>query len=214
MEKFSIKESLRFAWDKFKMNAELSLGATLLVLAVSFFMGSEKHGNGWGILTLAVMVISLIIRIGYTKIFLRIYDNEAPKFMEIFEEYRTFWKYLGVSILYFLATVGGLLLLIIPGIIWAVRFSFSPLIVVDTKIRPVSAMKESYAITKGSFWKLLLFWICLIAINIVGMIFFGLGLLVTVPISTLATVYVYRELTKARAGVGPRTESVPTISQV
>ena len=205
---------MKLAWDKFKLHAELSLGATLLVLAISFFTGNERHGTSWGIVALAAMVISLIIRIGYTKIFLRIYDGEMPKFMEIFEEYPLFWKYLGVLILCFLTAAGGLLLLIIPGIIWAVRFSLSPLIVVDTKARPVSAMKESYAITKGSFWKLLLFWICLIAINIVGMIFFGLGLLVTVPISTLATVYVYRELTRARAGVGPRTESVPTISQV
>ncbi|MEK7116658.1 MAG: hypothetical protein AAB837_00645 [Patescibacteria group bacterium] len=197
---FSIKESLKFGWEKFKANLEISLLTTLLMVAVGSLTGKEDMVLGW-LFAFALVVFLIIIRIGYTKIFLRIHDGESPKFTEIFQEYKTFWRYLGVSILMSLAVLGGLILLIIPGIIWAVRFSFSPIIVVDTKLGPVASMKESYAITKGSFWHLFFFWIVLALVNLLGLILFGVGLLITVPLTVLATVYVYRELSKAKAGL-------------
>ena len=108
---------------------------------------------------------------------------------------------MGVSILYPLVILGGLILIIIPGIIWAVRFSFSPIIVIDTKSGPVAAMKESYAITKDNFWKLVLFFIVMALINLLGLILFGVGFIVTLPVSTMAYVLVYRKLTEAKAGL-------------
>ncbi len=194
---FSIKESIKYGWHKAKEHLEVALFATLLVLAVSFLIGDKRLG----LVNLLATVFLLIVRIGYTKIFLRIYDSENPKFVDIFQEYKTFWRYLGVCILTMLAVLGGLILIIIPGLIWAVRFSFASIIVVDTKMGVVASMKESYAITKGKFWKLLLFWITIGLFNLLGLIFFGVGLLVTVPVSTLASIYVYRELSKARAGL-------------
>jgi uncharacterized membrane protein len=100
-----------------------------------------------------------------------------------------------------LTIIGGLILLIIPGIFWAVRFSFSPIVVIDTKLGPVASMKESWAITKGQFWKILGFWVVIGLFNLAGLIVFGIGLLVTVPVSTLASIYVYRELSRIKAGL-------------
>lgn len=208
---FSIKESLKYGWEKFKAHKELSLLTTLLLMALSFINGGEDMDIGTFFLTLAVIVLTIIVRISYTKIFLRIYDGETPKFSDIFQEYATFWKYIGVSILTGLACIGGLILLIVPGIIWAVRFSFSPIIVVDTKSGPIVAMKESYAITKGLFWKLLGFWLVIGLVNIAGFFAIGVGLLISVPVSTLATVYVYRILSAKNASlvVEPTEGSMP-----
>lgn len=197
---FSIKSALRYAWDKFKANTQLSLAWTLILLALGSMPGSKKGPEGI-FFAIAVTILMLIIRIGYTKVFLRIYDNETPKFTDIFKEYRYFWSYLGVSALVPLAVLGGLILLIVPGIIWAVRFSLAPIIVLDTKVGPVAAMKESYAITRGIFWQMLLFWIVICLVNLAGFVALVVGLLVSVPVSTLATIYVYRELTKSRASI-------------
>jgi uncharacterized membrane protein len=190
---FSIKESLKYGWQKSKEHLELVLFSTLLILATGSLteLGQNSgfgHKGGLSFFGFIVMIFLIIIRIGYTKIFLKIHDGQVPKFVEIFQEYKTFWRYLGVSILVPLAVLGGLILLIIPGLIWAVRFSFAPIIVIDDKIGPIASMKESYAITKGSFWKILGFWFVIILVNILGFVFFGIGLLVSVPVSMFASV--------------------------
>lgn len=201
---FSIGESIRYGWNKAKEHVELVLLATLLTLAISALVegiGNNKQNLSTTLLWLLGTLFLIIIKIGYYKIFLRIYDGESPKFADIFKGCEYFWRYLGTSILFSLAVCGGLILLVIPGIFWAVRFSFSPIIVVDTKTTPIAAMKESYAITKNNFWKILLFWMAIILINLIGLMLFGIGLIITIPVSTLASVYVYRELSKMKAGL-------------
>lgn len=203
---FSIKESIKYGWNKAKEHMELALFATLLILAVGSLagmgdVGGENYNPGLSLLGFIALIFSIIIRIGYTKIFLRIYDGETPKFSDMFQEYKMFWKYLGTSILMPLAILGGLILLIVPGIIWAIRFSLAPIIVIDVRTGPIASMKESYAITRGNFWKLLGYWLVIGLFNLVGLILFGIGLIITIPVSTLASIYVYRELSKAKAGL-------------
>lgn len=200
---FSISESIKYGWAKMKENMQLSLFATLLMVATGILTKMDS------LLSLLLIIFMLIVRIGYTKIFLRMNDGEKPKFSEIFDEYALFWKYLGVSILQGLVILGGLILIIIPGILWAVRFSFSPIILIDTKMGPVKAMKESYAITKGSFWHLLGFWLVIIILNIIGMVLVGIGLLFTVPISMFASIQVYRKLSASKAAVAIEPQPLP-----
>jgi len=209
---FSIKESIKYGWEKTKENMELIFLITLFILIIESLTGSfngQEKNLYIQIIGLVSTILMVILKIGYNKILLKIYDGEKTKFGEIFDEYKTFWRYLGVSLLYPLTILAGLFLLIVPGVIWAVRFSFSPIIVVDTKLGPITAMKESYAISKGSYWQLFLFWLVIAIINFVGLIFFGIGLLLTIPISTIAYIKIYRELSQKKAAllqtVSPQT---------
>ncbi len=208
---FSIKSAVKYGWTKFKENLQPNILWTLILLALGS-MPSPKKGISAIFFAIAVTIVMIIVRIGYTKVFLRIYDGEMPKFTDLFKEYRYFWNYLGVSLLVGLAVVGGVIFLIIPGVILAVRLSFAPIIVIDTKIGPVEAIKESYNITKGVFWKMLLFWISIGLLNLAGFVALVVGLLVSIPVSTLATIYVYRELTKAKAGVSTTPLEAPMVT--
>lgn len=208
---FSIKSAVKYGWTKFKENLQSNILWTLILLALGS-MPSPKKGISAIFFAIAVTIVMIIVRIGYTKVFLRIYDGEMPKFADLFKEYRYFWNYLGVSLLVGLAVVGGVIFLIIPGVILAVRLSFAPIIVIDTKIGPVEAIKESYNITKGVFWKMLLFWISIGLLNLAGFVALVVGLLVSIPVSTLATIYVYRELTKAKAGVSTTPLEAPMVT--
>jgi len=202
---FSIKEAVRYGWGKFRANLEISLLTSLFVLALE---AVNQFNHRSIILSIAIIVGAMIIRIGYVKIFLRINDGESPKFVEIFHEYRLFWKYIGMCILYGLAILGGLILLIIPGIYWGIRFSFAPFILVDTKAGPVKSLKESYALTKGKFGKIFLFWLVIGGLNILGFIALGVGVLVSLPVTTFASIYVYRELSKSLAPLTPVSTSI------
>ena len=203
MKIFTIKESLVYGWGKFKENAELSILTTLFVLALGF--ASPEQMRDYGILgllsTILIGVLLIIVEIGYRKIFLRMNDGEKPKFKDIFSEYKLFWKYIGLSILVGLVTFIGFILLIIPGIIFALRYSFATFILVDTRSGIRAAMKESGNITKGSKWKLLGFWIVIGILNIVGIMAFGIGLLISIPVTAFASVYVYRALSRAKAAI-------------
>lgn len=77
--------------------------------------------------------------------------------------------------------------------------------------KPMEAIKESFKITNGQWWNLFVFTLLVIAVNIVGFIALIVGLLVSVPVSMLAMVHVFKKLTGQNTGSAP--VSVPTASQ-
>lgn len=218
---FSIKESVGYGWDKLKQHFWKLVAATACMVGIgmvtSVFSGAmeRNHAAGFGIMLfigmIAVIILSLMIKIGYTKFALAMHDGEVMPVKGIFDAYGVFWKYIGVSILQGLIILGGMILLIVPGIVWAIKYSFAPLIVIDTKAGIKASLKESGNITNGAKWKLLGFYIVLGLINMVGYILLGLGLLASIPLSTLAYIHVYRKLSQKNAAVSaPAEPAVPT----
>ncbi|HVS79393.1 MAG TPA: DUF975 family protein, partial [Candidatus Paceibacterota bacterium] len=212
MKPFSIKESLKKGWELVKAHFGLLIGATLVYLAFSSsgraLAGNNGHIVGWSIpLFLILIVISIIIHIGYYKLYLKLVKGERVSISELFTNYSLFWRYLGGNILAGLVTMVGFILLIVPGIYFAVKYSFTSLLVIDQDLGPVEAFKKSAELTKGIKWYLLLFWLTLIGINIVGVIVFVVGLLVTIPLSYAAYIYVYRAVIDAKGALP--AEEVP-----
>ncbi len=82
----------------------------------------------------------------------------------------------------------GFLFLIIPGIYFAVAYSFSLLFVVFLKMDFWPAMEASRKIISKNFWSFLGFFIILSLINILGILALGLGFLFTIP-ATYCMVY-------------------------
>jgi uncharacterized membrane protein len=82
----------------------------------------------------------------------------------------------------------------LPGIYFAIRFYLFIYFIVDKKAGIIESLKRSWEITKGQAWNLFLFNLVLLAINLLGAICLLIGLLVTIPISELATAFVYRKL--------------------
>ncbi len=88
----------------------------------------------------------------------------------------------------------GLILLIIPGIIWAIQFCFYDYLIVDRGFGPVDALKKSSEITKGVKLDLFVFGMLLGIINLLGFICLVVGLFVTIPTTMVAMAFVYRKL--------------------
>lgn len=203
---FSIKESLNYGWQKVKTNF-WPIVIIMIVAAIPTIVGQilgsimESTSSTLAvilafILLLAVYVVSFVVGIGLMKLMLRIHDGEMPKPKEIFSAYGVFWKYLGVNIIYGLIVFGGFILLIIPGIIWSIKYSFAPLIVIDKKIRPMEAIRESAKLTQGVKPKLLAFGLISALVAFVGYLALFVGSLVSIPVSILAWIHVYRTLQK------------------
>lgn len=146
------------------------------------------------IIDIASWVLQLVIGMGLIRIALRLYGNEKGEFADLFSCFPLFFKYLFSSILYGLIVLGGMILLIIPGIIWAIKFQFFTYFIVDKELGPIEALKRSSAITKGAKWDLFFFGLLLGLINLLGALGLLIGLFVTIPTTMVATAFVYRKL--------------------
>ena len=68
--------------------------------------------------------------------------------------------------------------------------------IVDKDFDVGKAIEESWKITNGHLIELFLFFLLFIGINLLGVIAFGIGLLVSMPVSTIAFTYMYRHIEK------------------
>jgi len=146
------------------------------------------------ILWLLGIIISIVVNIGFIKIALSFCDRIKPTVGTLFDAWDCFWRYAGVSALYGLIVFAGILLLIIPGIIWAVQFCYSFYFVVDKGLGPMEALKASSRTTRGIRLKLFGFGLLCGLINMLGALCLLVGLFVTYPVVLTANALVYRHL--------------------
>jgi uncharacterized membrane protein len=198
--KFSIGDAVSFGWDTMKGNILFFIGVLIVMFvieAVPRAIGDltvEDRPVVAIIFYIAAAVVNMGLSMGFIKILLRFCDSEKPDFSDLFSCFHLVLKYLAAAILYTLIVLGGLILLIVPGVIWAVKFQFFAYFIVERELGPIEALKQSSAITDGAKMDLFLFWLVLVGINIVGVLCCLIGVFATIPITAVALAYVYRAL--------------------
>lgn len=120
----------------------------------------------------------------------------AQKVDNLFHEitWDRIWKTFVWSLLFALIMLGGLLLLIIPWIIFSTRFSFFAYAIVDKWYWPVDALKYSWRITKWHFWEIVWFWLYFCLINMLWFLCLIIGILWTSAMTNMAMARYYRLL--------------------
>ncbi|MBP6948907.1 MAG: hypothetical protein KBC41_03540 [Candidatus Pacebacteria bacterium] len=94
-----------------------------------------------------------------------------------------------------LAILIGTALLIIPGVYVMICFKFYPYVLLENEHMSIlEIIKHTRKLTCCVFWKLFAFLIILLALNILGLLAFGVGLFLTVPVSLFAFAHLYRKL--------------------
>ncbi len=203
MNELSVKDCLRSGWESYKARPGIFVGAMLIIILVSVLaeipgMFAEEGKPGyWAITIVATLfsiAISFLVSLGKTAFMLRAHDSVSSVRISDLWYPHGYVRFAGASVLSGLAIIIGLLLLIVPGIILGIMFSLSLYLVVERELGPVAALKESARLTKGNRWKLFLLGLAIMGINILGFLALVIGLLVTMPLSSLAVVHAYRVL--------------------
>lgn len=198
--------TIRYGWEVTKAN--LSLIVVLVIVAAlatgipsGIAESLERPAPGLAALfRLASSILSIVVGIGALRISLRLHDGQEVALRDLFAvDWSTFWRYAVATFLYSLIVAVGLVLFVIPGIILAVRYLFFGYFVVEKGARPVAALAQSSAATEGVRWDLFVFVLVLLLLNILGALLLLIGLLITVPVSYLASARVYRTLTSSQA---------------
>ncbi|MCX6740740.1 MAG: hypothetical protein NTZ49_05965 [Candidatus Parcubacteria bacterium] len=162
-----IGEILKKGWNLFKNNYQQFVNP-LLILAGSYLvfmlvLGVMPYAETYGIpmllvilgfllFALAYIFISLWITIVIIKIIANLYLSQPVEMRKIYEEsFSKVPSYLWANILNFLVVFAGLILFVIPGIIFSIWFTFAPYvnILADTDNKGVASLKSSYYLTKG-----------------------------------------------------------------
>lgn len=197
---FSIKGALSFGWLTFKKNWQF-LVQVFIIVALFNMIPSWLHD--WSrknlpsinfIFSIIGWVAQMVTGIGVVVISLKFVDHRKATFSDIYQHYNLFLNYFLGSLIYGLIIIAGLILLVIPGIYFAIKYQFFSYFIVDKKMGPWKSIKASGKITDGVKWKLILLGIIFAGIMILGALVFGVGVLVAWPVTSLASAYVYRKL--------------------
>lgn len=166
-------------------------------------------------------VLSIIVYMGLIKITLLVCDNKQPQLSHLFSCFPLLLKYLIGSILYILIVfggmalfiflglwgwpeppsttrlvivIGGLVLFIFLGVVWAMKFYFYNYLIIDMELGPIEALKGSAAITKDARWEVFVFDLLVTSITVLGLLALLVGLFLAIPVTMVATAFVYRRL--------------------
>ncbi|HUV41212.1 MAG TPA: hypothetical protein VMW23_05450 [Sedimentisphaerales bacterium] len=225
---FNFSDVLGYGWRTMKANFWFFAGVGFLWAIITYTpaianalfqrlpFGAPAHAGFNIITTIAGQIINIILSIGLIKIALAFCDGQRPAVGTLFAACGCFWRYLATMILYCLIVFAGLVLLIVPGLIWAIKFSLGFYFVVDKGLDPVAALKASSRTTMGVKWQLFGFGIVCAFINMLGLICLLVGMFATYPTVLVAFALVYRQLLAQTpelaefgiAGPGPQIESV------
>lgn len=154
------------------------------------------------VISIGFMVLQMILIMGILRITLMYVDGEQPESGDLFACRHLLGKYFVGRVIFVLIVILGFLMLIIPGVIIALKFQFYDYLIIDREMEPAEAIKLSGKMTDGIVPDLFVFALALIAINVVGALFLGIGLLFSMPVSLVAMAHVYRQL-QPRHAAGP-----------
>lgn len=197
---FTIKEALSYGWETFKKNWQFLLLAFIIVVLAGMVpnwlhdWSQENVPSISFIFSILGWLVQMVTSIGIIVISLKFVDGKKPVVEDVYKHYNLLLNYFLGSLLYGAVVIAGLILLIVPGIIWGIKYQYTTYLIVDKKMSPLDAFKKSGQITKKVKLKLFYLGLIFIGITILGMLLFGIGLVVAWPIVSLAGAYVYRKL--------------------
>ena len=193
-----ITDAFGYGWRKFLESPGLwllvALAAVLTGAATSGLAGAANSPAGGIISALLQFVLTNVV--GYTLLVMALHAvNRRPVRLPDFpNEINLIATYLVGSFLYGIGVLVGLILLIVPGIMFAVAFYFYGLIIVDTGADPITAFREASRLSKGKRWPLLGAGLLATLITFLGLLAFGIGLLLAVPVNSVAAAHIYHQL--------------------
>ncbi len=202
---FRIGEALGFGWRTFRDNLWLMVGAVAIVMVAGYapaiFTWIVGDDSALVVLAASVLgyVLSLFIALGYTRLALRLVDGQPGAIGDLFSCGRLVVRMVLASLLYMLIVMGGTILLIVPGMIWAIKFQYYMYAIVDEDAGVMESLRRSSAITRGEKFHLFGFGLVAGLVGMVGLLVLVVGVLASGAVVALAYAHVYRRLTTMHA---------------
>ena len=193
---FSLDRALRVGWDGFRANAASLAplaGAMVALLVVFRWLAFRAEALALAVL-FDVMGLVLAGVLGLLLAFaaLAIVDGRSLDFGAYLASGR-FRAQAVATVVFWLATLLGTLLLVVPGVFIALTYCLYAFVIADRPTSGLGALFESSELTRGRRWQLLGLGVTFLIINTLGAAALLLGLMVSVPVSVIAAAHTYRQ---------------------
>lgn len=135
--------------------------------------------------------------IGYSVnwVFLKAVRREKIEIKDMFSVFeRNYWNAVVAGLVTTIIIIIGLIMLIVPGIIFACRFAFVPYLVLDEKMEAMEALKASWAMTRGYGWTVFFMGLLAFLIVIAGLIMLIFGVLISIMWFSAAFAILYHSV--------------------
>jgi uncharacterized membrane protein len=171
-----------------------AIGASALVALVSLASGAIPF-IGW----VLGLLLGGALQLGLVAYFVAVARRESPRIGKAFSGFDQFGRALPAYLLVLLFTFLWSLLLIVPGIIAAYRYSMTfYLINDDPKLGASEAIERSKAMMDGHKWRLFCLHFRFLGWILLAMLTCGLGMLVVLPYLLTSVARFYDDLGRVR----------------
>ena len=189
---FDIQEAFVKAWNLFKAQPIMSIAYTMLIISIQllFFAYFQPFTLFYSIF-LAPPLFS-----GFYLAANRINQNLPITYPDFFTGFKFFGPVIAIWLVGQVLTFLGIVLLILPGIYLLVGYSFSVLMAIFGGYDFWNSLEASRKLITVKWWKFFTLTLVLIVMNALGLLMFGIGLLVSIPMTFYVTYVIFEDLTR------------------
>jgi hypothetical protein len=193
------------AWRLVLEELWLLAGATAVILVLAIGMISFPV-----IGTVAIVLLGFVLWGGLGWLFLKRIRGQRADMGDAFAGFALAFVplMLGGLVIQALTTV-GLALCIVPGVyLVVIWWGFAPLLIIDKRLDFWPAMELSRKVVNAHWWQVAALTLCVVAVGLSGLLLFGVGIFLTLPLALAALVYAYEDIFgKLDAGALPPAAS-------
>jgi len=198
MQEFTIEGVIGQGWQIFKKKWATIYGLFLISMLPQII--SSVLGNVFGdsilvlVFSFIFIIVNAIITMGLIKSFIYLVRGQEVSFDLIISTSKDLWKYILGGLRYSLLVMVGYILFVIPGIIWGIKYMFTPALIIDKSMNGKEAMDASAKMTDGLKWKLFFTFFVIGLFALAGMLALFVGMFVTIPVAVLTYYVIYNIL--------------------
>ena len=177
-------------WELLRAYPGLIIGSFILMCVVAVGVALVPI-LGW----IAGPFLSGALLGGLYFVFLRRIRGEHAEVGDVFAGFKlAYLNLLLANIVSSLLTAVGILLCLLPGIYLAIGYMFVLPLVIDKKMEFWTAMEVSRQVVHQHWWPVFGFSLVCLLVNCAGALACGIGVLVSGPLTIVATMYLYEDL--------------------
>ena len=215
---FELSEAFNYGWRKFQENVGPILTAALILIigggVLSFLWYLLTNGiaevsiqpdgtiSGGGltgflfstaIFSIVAVLVGFIIQAGIIRGGLAITRNERID-LNTFLSTDNLPQVIVAALLIGVGSSIGFALCFVPGLIWVFFTQFTMHFIIDKNMSAIDGIKASFEMVNRNVGSVIGLYLGIIVANFIGALLCGVGLLVSFPVTVIATAYAYRRM--------------------